>query len=433
MSRPRRRLFGPLLYSTLVVAVLVTVYTTILSVPRMLEPAALTLDQRRVKVKSLIEELRAEDPAARERAAKQLTDVWGWGEPSEMVPGLVRVASDQREDARLEAARGLGQVVRHWLLMNGTQSPTGTVGGLDPAVRDDALRTLRRLLEDSSSLVRAEAAGALGEFGPDPAASVGLTAAAGDDDRAVRLAAARSLLKLNGPEDRAAARALVALVADPDAVPDRAEALQALRTASEAVQDQAVAALTGLLSRAEPAVLPDVIASLTQAGPRARSAVPALEALLDHAEPNLRAAAAMAIVAFESPEDLHDLPAGTFAGMGMATGGGGGMGMVMGGMAPMGASASGGTGGPAAGSHANPKVVAVLARTVADAAISQEIRGSALGMIRAADAPALAKTSAELVRQLADPDPNVRHAAIELLSGIVNVTPVELPGASRPK
>jgi hypothetical protein len=54
-------------------------------------------------------------------------------------------------------------------------------------------------------------------------------------------------------------------------------------------------------------------------------------------------------------------------------------------------------------------------------------------MICVADAPALAKTSTELVRQLADPDPNVRRTALDLLARIIDAAPAALPAASRPK
>jgi HEAT repeat protein len=430
MSRLRRRLFGPLLYSTLVLALLAAVYAAYLHVEPMLERIA---DRRQVA--SLVEMLRAAEPATRESAANLLVMrgpgislpilrdaardprgevralacqflVKGGGDSSETVPVLIVAAGDEREDVRIEAARGLGRVPLYRAMLRGTRS---TWGGLTPALRDDAFRTVRRLLKDRSSPVRAEAAGALAGFGPDPSRSADLTAAAADDDRAVRLAAAKALVKVNGPSDPAAARPLLALVASPDAVPDRPEVLQAVKTMSEAVQDRAVAALADLLLHGDPDILPDVLACLPEAGPRAKAAVPVLEALLDHADPGVRAATGMAIVAIESPEDLQALPDGTS-----------GMGMGM----------SAGMAGPAPGGHANPRTVAVLARLVADATIPREMRENALGMIRVADAPALAKASSDLVRQLADPDPNVRRTALDLLSRIIEVAPADLPAVS---
>jgi HEAT repeat protein len=420
-----------LFYSTLLAGLLAAVYAAYLHVEPMLERIA---DRRQVA--PLVEMLRAAEPAARESAANLLVMrgrgislpilrdaardprgevralacqflVKGGGDPSETVPVLIVAAGDEREDVRIEAARGLGRVPPYRTILGGTRS---TSGGLTPALRDDALRAVRRLLKDRSSPVRAEAAGALAGFGPDRSRSADLTAAVDDDDRAVRLAAARALVKVNGPDDPAAARTLIAMAASPDAVPDRPEVLRELKTMGEAAQDRAVAALAGLLSRGDPDILPDVLACLPEAGPRAKAAVPVLEALLDHTDPGIRAAAGMAIVAIESPEDLQAPPDGT-SGMGM----------------------SAGMASPAPGGHANPRTVAVLARIVADAAIPREMRENALGMVRVADAPALAKASSDLVRQLADPDPNVRRTALDLLSRIIEVAPADLPAASASK
>jgi hypothetical protein len=290
------------------------------------------------------------------------------------------------------------------------------------------------MLKDPSSRIRAEAAGALGEFGPDPALVADLTAAAGDDDRAVRLAAARALIKINGSDDPTAARTLVALVASPDAVPDRLQVLQAVRTMSEAVQDRTVAALVGLLSHGDPDIVPDVIACLPEAGARARAALPALEALLNDPEPGLRAGAGMAIVAIEGREHGQALLDGASGGMSM--GGGAGMGMSMAMMsrsAGMGMSGGAGTASPASAGPVNPRVVSVLVRIVADAGVQEDMRANAIGMVMGIDPAALAKVTPDLVRQLAVRDPNVRRTAVNLLSMIIDVAPVELPAASGPK
>ncbi len=442
MSRPKRRLFGPLFDSTLVVALLAAVYALFLQVAPMLEAIR---DRRLVASQAAM--LRAAEPAVRESAVNLLVargpevslpilrdaarDPRGevralacqylvkvGGDPSETVPVLIAAAGDDREDVRIEAARGLGRAAVSRALPRGTGAGPGGPGGWTPELRDDAIRAVRRLLKDRSSPVRAEAAGALAGFGPDPSISADLGAAADDGDRSVRLAAARALVKVNGPDDPAAARALIALAASSDAVPDRPEALRVVRTMSEAVQDRAVAALAGLLSRGDPDILPDVLACLPEAGPRAKEAVPALEAMLNHAEPALRAGAAMAIVAIESPEDLQ-APDGTFGMPVMPAGAG--MGLMAGMMAP------------APAGRSNPRIAAILARIVADAAVPREMRENALSMIRVADAPALAKASSDLVRQLADPDPNVRRTAVDLLSRIIDVAPAGLPAKSGSK
>jgi hypothetical protein len=244
----------------------------------------------------------------------------------------------------------------------------------------------------------------------------------------VRLAAARALLRINGPDDETAARALIAMAASPDAVPDRPEVLRVVRTASEAVQDRAVAALAALLSHGDPDIVPDVLACLPEAGPRAKSALPVLESMLNHVEPTLRAGAAMAIVAIEEPDGQQTPQGGMAASMNM--GGAGMMGSMAGGTR-MGAGA--GAANPAVGAHANPRAIAALIRIIIDAAVPRDMRDTSLAMARGIDEPALARASPDLIRQLADPDPNVRRTAIDLLSQMIEVAPAELPAASGAK
>ncbi|MGD0040561.1 MAG: hypothetical protein ABSE84_09155 [Isosphaeraceae bacterium] len=62
---------------------------------------------------------------------------------------------------------------------------------------------------------------------------------------------------------------------------DRSLAMNVLLQASEETRSRALLALVELLSRADPAVQPDVLACLGEAGPHARVALPALEKLLD--------------------------------------------------------------------------------------------------------------------------------------------------------
>ncbi len=454
MSRPRRRLFGPLFYSTLVIALLVGIYAAILNAPEIFEHVGRALNERR-EVQSLAEGLRAEDAAARDRAAQRLmakglevsmpilreaardprgevravacrSMAEGWGDPSQSFPSLIAAAGDGDELVRLEAARGLGRLAVSLSRLRGLRSPSGVPGGLTSAQRDDSVRVLRRLLKDPSSLVRAAAAGA----GRVRAGPVGIRRPhRGRRRRRPRGAAGRGAVAREGQRARRCHRgpALIAMLADPGPVPDRPEILQVVSGLSDAVQDQAVAALAGLLSRGDPAVVPDVLACLPMAGPRAKAALPALEAMLDHAEPALRAAAGMAIVAIEGDEGLQALLNAPSAGMSMAMMGAGGMPMGGAGMSPM----SGGAGmaPPATGGKASPRVVAVLVRILGDAEVPLEMRMNALGMTQAVAPATLAKATPDLIRQLADPRPNVRRAALDLLNGIIDATPVELPAA----
>jgi hypothetical protein len=109
-------------------------------------------------------------------------------------------------------------------------------------------------------------------------------------------------------------------------------------------------------------------------------------------------------------------------------GGGGGTAMGgAGGMSPM--SSGAGMAPPSTGDKANPRVVAVLTRILGDAEISPEMRANALVMTQEVAPAALAKVTPDLVRQLADPDPKVRHTALDLLNMIIDAAPVELPAA----
>ena len=87
---------------------------------------------------------------------------------------------------------------------------------------------------------------------------------------------------------------------------------------------------------------------------------------------------------------------------------------------------------PGAG-QGNPRSIAILLRIIADAAVQQDVRENAIAMVRGVDPSALAKATPDLVRQLADANPNVRRNAVELLSMLIDVAPVELPPAPGPK
>ena len=80
-----------------------------------------------------------------------------------------------------------------------------------------------------------------------------------------------------------------------------------------------------------------------------------------------------------------------------------------------------------------PRALAALVRIVGDTAVPMEFRQTAIGLIQGAGAPAMAKVSRDLVRQLTDPDPNVRRTAIDLLSMIIDAEPAELPAPSGAK
>ncbi|HZW32657.1 MAG TPA: HEAT repeat domain-containing protein [Isosphaeraceae bacterium] len=395
MSRPRRKVFGPLFSSTLVVALIATVSTGIATVwPRIQEWSA---------TRSLAAALRGDDARGREAAAAALAqkgDGSGlpylreaardaraevralacrylprvWPDPSAAVPVLLAAAGDDQEEVRLEAARGLGRVSGAVALIAWQSSgmPPGWTLGWRPESRE----ALLRLLKDRSAAVRAAAAESLGEFHPDPMVASALVAATGDADRAVRLAVARALI-FRWDRDRTAIRTLVAMVADPEPVPDRKAVLEILKWAGNEAWDQAAAALTELLSHADPLVLPDVINSLTALGDPARAALPALERLWTTKDTDLRAAVGQAIVAIEGRE--------------------------------------------------TPRGIAILLEMIADATIPTEQRQAALWTVMEVSPSALVKVTPSLVRQLSDAQSDVRVSAAELLSNIVRTVPAEIP------
>jgi HEAT repeat protein len=343
-------------------------------------------------VRALAAALRGDDSAAREAAAWRLLQkgpgvflpamlaaardrragvralacqrlVNAWADPRDVAPALAAAADDGTDMVRLEATRALGRLPA--LASSPNRSPTGRPGRLAPATRAKCIGAMRRLLRDCSSAVRAEAAGALAEFGADPAAVADLAAAAGDPDRAVRFAAARALLRVNGSGDRVAAEALVGLVADPRPARDRIDVV-ALRDASDEARGRAYAALSDLLSRADPSVRPEVIFCLMADGDRARVALPSLEALLDDRDPDVRALAGNAI-AFVDPGN-------------------------------------------------NTRAAALLARTATDVRVRLGTRWEAVDFLRVADWAALAVVTSVLYRQLEDDIADVRRAARSLLS-----------------
>jgi HEAT repeat protein len=136
-------------------------------------------------------------------------------ESNVVVPILVAAASDIEPNVRHEAALALGRLA----LFSKGSSFSGW--------QTESVMALHRLLKDQASMNRVAAADSLGEFGPDPEAVADLVVAAtADNERDVRLAAARALLKANGANHRSAGRTLVALVADPEPIADRRAVLE---------------------------------------------------------------------------------------------------------------------------------------------------------------------------------------------------------------
>ena len=125
-------------------------------------------------------------------------------------------------------------------------------------------------------------------------------------------------------------------------------------------------AMTALLSHDDPAVQPDVLACLGEAGSRAHVVLPVLEKLLDDPEPSTRASAVRAILRIEDKK------------------------------AP-----------------ASPRSCSKWSPT---SHWPQEWRMEILGRIKETAPATLARATPGLIRQLGDSSANVRREALELLS-----------------
>jgi HEAT repeat protein len=349
--------------------------------PRGREMAAAELVRRgaSVAVPHLLEAASDERGEVRALVCRSLVKMCA--DPSMVIPLLVAAAGEgQEQEVRQEAARCFGRVAVS-ARQTSRESP-GAAGVLAPNLQSQSIEALGRLLKDRSISVRAAAADSLGAFKPDPTAAAALHAATGDEDRSVRLAAARALI-LNWGEDRSATRTLLAMVADPEAVPDREVVLETLKLAGAEVLDQAVAALAAMLPHGDSAVLPDVVACLAVLGPQARAALSALERLWKGEDPGLRTAAGQAITAIEGKESSRS--------------------------------------------------VAIWVDMIADPMFTIDQRRAACESVVEVNPAALEQATPRLILQLSNVDVDIRSAAIEMLSMIVPTTPATMPDSTEGK
>jgi HEAT repeat protein len=397
MSRPRRRMFGPLFYITVTVAVLLAGYVQLESLGTALAAwlrerslmQTLHADDSRVREAAIVTLMRngsskivpllveaARDPRSEQRALACRYLVTAGTRPEEAVPILVAASSDTDPIVRFEVASSFGHLVRGNVFgMAQLASPSSGTPAVD--LRAASIVALRRLLKDPVGTTRVAAAEGLGHFGPDAGAAADLEAATGDKERDVRLAAARALLRVNGSSDPSAGRTLVALVADPEPIADRRAVLDVVLSASTEVQDKAAVALAGLLTADEISTSADVMECLVTMGPRARAALPAIERQLDDDDPVQRAGAAVALAS-------------------------------IGGKSPA-------------------RVIDHLLKIVADLSAPVEWRQAALGKIWDVDETKVVLATPILIRQLASKTVDVRENAVEMLRGIVSEWPAALP------
>ncbi len=189
MSRPRRRIFGPLFYSTLILAIVAMAYTGVVTT---LEGDSWRTFKERQEIKDLVGRLRDKDPVVRESSMRLLVTkgsevalpylleaardpqsdarslacqvlVEVYADPAVVVPALAAAASDDRDTVRLESARDFGR-------MHANEAKRVRSGPATPELTSDlkanSLETLSRLLKDRASEVRAAAAESLGSSPP---------------------------------------------------------------------------------------------------------------------------------------------------------------------------------------------------------------------------------------------------------------------------
>jgi HEAT repeat protein len=397
MSRPRRKMFGPMFYTTVVVALLLTAYVEVVtSLPTVTD----WLWKR-----SLIRSLQADDARERDAAVASLVKldaglavphlveaarnpradgralacrylVEAGTEHEVVVPILAALATDVEETVRYEAACAFGRLIPPGVSRRAQFIGT-THGKMSPSLRAESIKALRQLMHDQANQTRIAAADALGLFGPDPEAAADLASATGDSDRDVRFAAASALLKVGGANDRVAGRTLVALVADPEPIADRRAVLDVILSAGLEVQDQAVAAVATLITDVDLTSHGDLVDCLVAFGPRARAALPTLERLWNNEDPAVRAIAAIAAATI--------------------------------------------------GGNANPRIIPSLLKTIDDVAVTPDFRQAALDKIRELNEAELVKATPILIRQLGSKDLDVRFTAINMLGNIIGNVPAEMP------
>jgi hypothetical protein len=255
----KRRLFGPLLYSTLAFSALCLLYLWV---------------------------LRAAEWANRE--THRATEVTPEKELATALAGL----DAKTWQARVEGAKALGYLVRRY-------GP-----GDDWSVQRGAVvSALQKALSDQDGPMRAAAADALGSS-PQAAraAKNELIAALNDQDITVRLSAAGALLTAGGDSEGPALRALADMVVDTIPGPEHVASLRMMVDAGKAGNRAAALAFALRLSDVdEPAPDQEIsAASLLEL----EMLLPALEPLFKSDDPRRRTAAALAVASAFAGEPI---------------------------------------------------------------------------------------------------------------------------------
>jgi HEAT repeat protein len=474
MDRPRRKLFGPLFYWTAAIAVIVTIGCQFVIHQSFIQQASQDLSSWLTQ-RSWIKSLSSPDASERELALKNLV---AFGS-SEVVPHLLRLAEstnaldraqacrylvdtaagldvvipilataarDSDRAVRSEAAQAFGCLVsrcsgvvfaNHLAFVEVKSSHDqipdhakrlgsvahGTLATWAPSLLAKSVEALRVLLADADSDTRVIALASLWALSSgEPAVTNDLEKACSDPDRRVRIVAARALLAINGPDDPTAAKTLIELVASHEPIADRPAIGLALKMAGRSAQGQAVTALASLLTESDLAIHQDVIDCLVSLGEPARAAIPAIKKLLQHADPAQRAIAALAIATIDAAATNFQLP-GRMGAPGMMSGAAGGVGMPV----------TGGTFTRANALELGPEVVDTLLESLEDVSLPNELRMQILEFLIQNGSASTDRASGILIRQLGDPDPEVRAAALGMLGSIVTLQPARMPDPSVPR
>jgi HEAT repeats len=370
----KRRLFGPLFYSTAVLAIVAVLYACWLKLNERLSEATTINPKPNVE--------------------------------SELAGALSLLS----RDAFNERHAGVASLAN--LL-----AKTGP-GDFSAGQHAQIAAALASALKDPDSNVRALAASGLANFvGSARQASAALSAALTDDDPDVRYNAAGALLRVGDELTAPALAALSSLVIGEEqpAQADRARILNSMAAAGPAGIDAALAALKQLFASRDPGIRRVAVMCALQLDPsivdRARSDV---ELRLQDKDPEVRCAAAVTLL--QCPGSAPGAPAGSGGGSGMMA-----MPGAAGGMSPMGMAmilgrfypSSSSSPSPAAKQY--PQALEALEQAVADASLPLVLRSEAVSALQVHAAGSLRKCGLELARQLRDPERQVRLDAARLL------------------
>jgi HEAT repeat protein len=393
-SKPRRKAFGPLFYTTATIAAIVlSIHGAMRAWGNLGAWAAQRAEAQTVQ--QLVVDAHDQRGDVRAQAFRSLlgrattyrshVDVDRSSGDRRLVPVFLAGSNDQDEDVRLDATRGLAVVAS-------TLYAESDAERLE--ISDLCLDALQRLLDDPSPFVRNEALGGIAAFvaarGPAriedrPAIVAKLRVALADADASVRLETAKIWLSIYGGRDPAVFETLFALLADSDPVVNRLEVATILASRQQA--ERASKVLVGLLESKDQAVLPDVLSCLGALGPYAKSALPALESLLADPNPDVRVSVGQAILAIEDVVEGEN-------------------------------------------KKLTPLASAVVVKAVTDETMPMHWRMVAAETLLRFNSPALSSVAGVLVKQISNTDPAVRRGAVELLSMLVDQVRPDPPSST---